>query len=1011
MKQTHLKIFFLSFLLFSLSALSFLSSDQPATVDNITKSSIWNTFLGAAGGSGFAEGDAIALDSSGNSYVAGTSNGSWGTPIRAFSGSYDAFVAKFNGNGALLWNTFLGGTGSERGYALALGPGGNVCVAGSSSATWGSPVRPYSGSGDSFVAMLDANGALQWNEFLGGSGSDSAYALAIDTGWNVYVAGSSSATWGSPFKLHAGSSDGFAAKLSGGGTLQWNTFIGGSGLDVGYALALDTNGNLYLAGSSNANWGIPVRAFSGSNDGFAAKLNSGGILQWHTFLGGSSDDFGRGIAVDTTGNTYIAGYGNAAWGSPDRNYSGGSDAFAARLDKNGALQWNTFLGGAEDDRAYAIARDASANIFISGLSNASWGAPVSPFSGRTDILGARLDGTGDLKWHGFMGGSGDDIGRALAADANENIFMTGDSTSSWGSPIRPFVGNTAAFVSKMSEATPPAIGLSRNTLNFGATIAMIATKTQSVIVSNTGGGTLSWTASSDQSWLSVSPTSGSGTTVIQVSVNHAGLANGSHTGKISISAPGAVNSPKDITVGLTVIPAVKLGVPFGEFATPIDGAEGVTGAIPVTGWVLDDVEVTKIDIKRDPHPDDPAGAIGPDGLVYIGDGIFVEGARPDVEAAYPTLPLNYRAGWGYMLLTNFLPAQGNGTFKLYAYATDKEGFQVLLGTKTICCTNAVAVKPFGTIDTPAQGGDASGNPFFVCFGWVLSPLPKTIPIDGSTISVWVDGAWVGELDEEPNAYNLFRPDVAGAFPGLNNSGGPVGAFYIDMSIYTDGVHTIFWISTDNLGQADGIGSRYFNVRKGEPAPPAVLSRHREERSDVAITSQFSHCEPLGVAIPHIDSILNLPPSFTPLSVKRGFNLNAPPEIITPDNFGSVHIKITEVELIEIDLGKGSACLGYQIVGGELRPLPIGSTLSNRVHKPPSNEPVSTKRNMYPSNWTFAWLPGPGFLGTYELVFVVKDGSGSMRRISLNVKIVPKTGEIATSSRSRVMARNDTQISR
>jgi len=116
-----------------------------------------------------------------------------------------------------------------------------------------------------------------------------------------------------------------------------------------------------------------------------------------------------------------------------------------------------------------------------------------------------------------------------------------------------------------------------------------------------------------------------------------------------------------------------------------------------------------------------------DDRAYIGDAVFVEGARPDVEAAYPGYPQNSRAGWGYMLLTNFLPL-GDGPYNLLAYATDLEGNEVLLGSKSIIVDNANAVLPFGAIDTPAQGGTASGNPYYN-FGWALTPQPNFVPLD------------------------------------------------------------------------------------------------------------------------------------------------------------------------------------------------------------------------------------------------------------------------------------------
>jgi hypothetical protein len=238
--------------------------------------------------------------------------------------------------------------------------------------------------------------------------------------------------------------------------------------------------------------------------------------------------------------------------------------------------------------------------------------------------------------------------------------------------------------------------------------------------------------------------------------------------------------------------------PFGSFDTPVNNSTGVTGSIAVTGWALDDDEVTKVELWRNSVSPEPAGQI------YIGDANFVPGARPDVDGAYSTYPWSYRAGWGYMLLTNFLPSSGNGTFVLNAYAKDAGGGSTLLASRTITCTNATAVKPFGAIDTPGQGETVSGT--IVNFGWALTPMPAAIPTDGSTIWVYIDGTPVGHP-----VYNQYRSDIATLFPGYANSNGAVGYYYIDTTALANGIHTIEWVATDNQGRADGIGSRYFWV--------------------------------------------------------------------------------------------------------------------------------------------------------------------------------------------------------
>ncbi|MHB9081943.1 MAG: DUF7948 domain-containing protein, partial [Pirellulaceae bacterium] len=197
--------------------------------------------------------------------------------------------------------------------------------------------------------------SLTWSTFLGGSGTDYCYGIAVDSSGNVYIGGSSNATWGSPVRAYSSGYDAFAAKLDSSGNLQWNTFLGGSGTDYGRGIAVDSSGNVYVGGYSAATWGSPVRAFTSGTDAFAAKLDSSGNLQWNTFLGGSGTDNGYDIAVDNGGNVYIGGYSNATWGSSVRAYTSGADAFAAKLDSSGTLQWNTFLGGSGYEYGYAIA--------------------------------------------------------------------------------------------------------------------------------------------------------------------------------------------------------------------------------------------------------------------------------------------------------------------------------------------------------------------------------------------------------------------------------------------------------------------------------------------------------------------------------------------------------------------------------------------------------------------------------------------------------------------------------
>jgi hypothetical protein len=347
-------------------------------------------------------------------------------------------------------------------------------------------------------------------------------------------------------------------------------------------------------------------------------------------------------------------------------------------------------------------------------------------------------------------------------------------------------------------ATSGAMSLSRTSLNFGFSGSLITSAQTTALTFNQASG-VSWTASSNQPNVTVTPSAGTGSAELQITATSGSSA------VVTITAP-SVNATGQVRVNVA---SAMPGYPYGNFDTPVNNTTGIAGAIAVTGWALDSIEVTNVGIWRERVGSEPTAS---NGLVYVGDATLVEGARPDVQAAFPNAPLNYRAGWGYMLLTNFLPnggsgaGSGNGTYNLHAIAVNKSGGTFDLGTRTIAVDNMHASKPFGTIDTPAQGGVISGSAY-VNFGWALTQAAYNIPTDGSTISVVVDGVSLGHP-----IYNQYRSDIAMFFPGLANSNGAVGFFMLDTTKLTNGVHTISWVVSDNQGRTDGIGSRYFTVQ-------------------------------------------------------------------------------------------------------------------------------------------------------------------------------------------------------
>lgn len=272
---------------------------------------------------------------------------------------------------------------------------------------------------------------------------------------------------------------------------------------------------------------------------------------------------------------------------------------------------------------------------------------------------------------------------------------------------------------------------------------------------------------------------------------------GSHT--ITLTATNSRGLTHSDAIHIDVTP--ETNAPFGAFDAPANFGTGA-GEVAVTGWALDDQGVSALEIYRSAAAGEPTGT---NGLVFVGNGMFFTGTRPDIATAYPSLPNKDGAGWGYMMLTNVLPNQGTGTFTLSAFAKDAEGQSTLLGTKTITLTNNTSAKPFGTLDTPTQRETISGT--YTIFGWALTPKPNTIPTDGSTIDVLVDGVVVGHP-----VYNTLRSDIAAAFPGLNNSNGAGGYFVLNTETLANGVHTLSWVVRDSAGNVQGIGSRFVIVR-------------------------------------------------------------------------------------------------------------------------------------------------------------------------------------------------------
>jgi len=324
-----------------------------------------------------------------------------------------------------------------------------------------------------------------------------------------------------------------------------------------------------------------------------------------------------------------------------------------------------------------------------------------------------------------------------------------------------------------------------------------------------------------------------------------------------------------------------------------------------------------------------------------------------------------------LMLTNFLPNQGNGTFTLYAYADDVDGHTKLLGAKTITCANATATKPFGAIDTPGQGETVSGA--IINFGWALTPQPKAIPTDGSTIQVVIDGTAIGNV-----TYNNARADIQTLFPGYANTNGAVGFRNIDTTALANGLHTISWVVTDNGGATDGVGSRFFTVSNsavGSSVTSAdtgslisVRANAGAAGSDASLVID-AESRVVGDAKSLIDAVV----SEAAIGVAYGLARDASTTRVAPDTDGARHVRVSQLEIVRIDLSNGrdahATYRGYERDGDTLKALPVGSTLDQRTG-------------------LFSWQPGLGFGGSRQLVFT-RTAEGVTEQIAVRVNVEPR----------------------
>ena len=366
---------------------------------------VWSTYLG---GRNADHGSDITVNTAGDVFVTGYTGSddfpTLGGYDTSLDGSSDVFLTRFGPDGDLRWSTYLGGSGGDLGQAITAYGEENVYLTGCTNSadfpTPGGYETDLKGGNDAFVTKFSIGGALRWSTYLGGHSNDTGYGITADAAENVYVTGE---TWAGDFPvLDAadetldGDYDAFVSKFNPDGVLCWSTYLGGNKGDAGAGIVAAGMENLYLTGWTRSTDFFTPGAYDtsyngGWRDAFVSKFSGEGTLRWSTYLGGSHDDRGWGIALDESEDVVVAGEAESLDFPVIGGYAANSgyyDAFVARFSPEGRLVLSTYLGGENRDIAYAVARSPTGGVCVTGRTSSSGFPAVGGYD-------RQIDGTDD----------------------------------------------------------------------------------------------------------------------------------------------------------------------------------------------------------------------------------------------------------------------------------------------------------------------------------------------------------------------------------------------------------------------------------------------------------------------------------------------------------------------------------------------------------------------------------------------------------------------------------------
>jgi Beta-propeller repeat/RTX calcium-binding nonapeptide repeat (4 copies) len=439
---------------------------KPLVIDPVLA---YSTYLAGDGNDGA---NRMTVDSTGAAYIIGTTTNANNFPTTpgayqtTLGGQSDILVTKINPEGtALVYSTYIGGPNNDEGFGIAVDSQGNAYLTGPvnpgypttigslkpTAAITSAAVTKLNVAGNSLVysTFLGSN-AISNNAYLGAPGSSLGNGIKVDSNGNAYITGPTFGdfpTTANAFQpIYRGGMDGFFAKVNPTGSgLVYSTYFGGSGIDDAKNIAIDNSGNAYIVGDTNSTDLPAINAIQNTGggdqyDAFISKFDTNGALSYSTYFGGSGDEKSADIAVDSSGNAYFVGY-TSSTNFPTAsliqatNAGGANDVFVSKLSPGGnSLVYSTYLGGNGDDNANRITLDSANNVYVTGDTTSTnfptKNAIQSVSGGGRDAFVTKINSSGSaLVDSTYLGGSADDYGGAIAVDAFGAVYVAGGTKS------------------------------------------------------------------------------------------------------------------------------------------------------------------------------------------------------------------------------------------------------------------------------------------------------------------------------------------------------------------------------------------------------------------------------------------------------------------------------------------------------------------------------------------------------------------------------------------------------